>query len=367
MGIPKLKAAEKEEERGYASHAPPLLEENGEVPVMRIPGEEGYFPTGTNDEGLVSCEAKLFQIHPKYGKQGKPIASGELILQDPHAGTADEVELVGLCDGISFFVKSGDAATKVSPTDFVLMFPDDCIGLDLEDAAPADVLRVEGLLAARMKFHDESMMSSGKSENDDLVPDDGACRSMYRMSKWMAAGIVKSSEMGAKKIEAHGEKKRSSITEMQEKQVSKSTIKAAKNLRSVSEKTNAVATKLSDKLSEKVGSSVGKHAVPKGSDSKMKTKARQVLLTLSLAHSEVSDGAREGYNIMTQAAKEETTSFVAAKYGAEAAELARHTTGAVANFGSAALTARRIVNVKKVVKSGVKQMAMQEVKAWVRA
>lgn len=65
---------------------------------------------------------------------------------------------------------------------------------------------------------------------------------------------------------------------------------------------------------------------------------------------------------MVTAAKMQATSFVATKYGEDAAELARHTAGSAANFGRTALTARRIVNVKKIAKSAGKSAVKTAVK-----
>lgn len=70
----------------------------------------------------------------------------------------------------------------------------------------------------------------------------------------------------------------------------------------------------------------------------------------------------EGYELMVTAAKMQATSFVATKYGEDAAELARHTAGSAANFGRTALTARRIVNVKKIAKSAGKSAVKTAVK-----
>ena len=65
---------------------------------------------------------------------------------------------------------------------------------------------------------------------------------------------------------------------------------------------------------------------------------------------------------MVRAAKDQAVAFVATKYGKDAGQLARNTAGATANFGRAALTARRIVDVKKVAKVAGKQAVKQSIK-----
>mmetsp|Transcript_26747 Transcript_26747/g.54715 ORF Transcript_26747/g.54715 Transcript_26747/m.54715 type:complete len:358 (-) Transcript_26747:255-1328(-) len=343
---------------GYAPHAPPVLEENEEVSIIRVPNEDGYFPTGTRDApALFSCEAQLFQMLPKYEKEdGEPIASGTFMMRDPSVGTASEVALVCECDGTSFYVMSDDATQKVGATEFMLLLPEDCIGVHLADATPPElVLHFEGLLAARTKFHDESSSVDAKERFPEHLPEDRVSRTMFNVAKWTSKQIVATGGIAAQKMEKYGQKKRDSITEVQEKNIKSSQIKLAKGARTVSEKTAGGVQMISDAIATKIGSSVGKHATPKEGDSKAKQQARALLVASTISYEEVSDGIGEGYNIMMKSAKEEAVSFVSSKYGKEAAELARHTAGAAGNFGQAALTARRVVNVKMIAKSIAKQ------------
>jgi len=362
----------------YKIHEPPVLEDvnSGSIPpVMRIPNESGYFPTGTNSEQplVIASGVTLHQIHPKYkNRREKAIASGTLTLRDPAAGTASEVALVGECNGTCFYVMNDDATTKVSPKEFVLMLPDDCILMDLGNVPPEQdgvILHVEGLLAARTLFHDDS--DKAMQENRDrsgvdyrsLVPDDRVSRSMYGASRWVADMIVTVSEKGSKQIEKCGQARTASITETMEPiEVSKNTKKVAETVYSVSKKTNKFSDKISDKLSKSVGKSIGKRLAVKQNDSSRSKQGKGLVLTSSLCYSEVSDGIGIAYENIVKSAKGEATSFVAKKYGEDAAQLARHTTGATVNFGRTALTARRVVNVKQMVKSNAKHLAKASVK-----
>ena len=119
---------------------------------------------------------------------------------------------------------------------------------------------------------------------------------------------------------------------------------------------------MSDKISNVIGGGVGRAVAIKEGDTAPKRKARQLLLASTIAMEEVAGGVSEGYELMVKTAKSQATSFVAKKYGEDAAELARHTAGSAANFGRTALTARRIINVKKIAKSAGKSMVKNAIK-----
>ena len=170
-------------------------------------------------------------------------------------------------------------------------------------------------------------------------------------------------ELGASKIHAYGEKKTESVTQGKDVKVGKTGIMLAKGTRTVSEKTYKITEKVSGKISDVLGGKVGRAAAIKETDSSTKRKARSLLLASTIAYSELGSGAAEGYELMVKSAQAQATQFVDKKYGKEAAELARHTAGAAANFGRAALTAKRVVDVKKVVKSAGKQMVKEGIKA----
>eukprot|EP00566_Odontella_aurita_P015321 CAMPEP_0113528064 /NCGR_PEP_ID=MMETSP0015_2-20120614/1636_1 /TAXON_ID=2838 /ORGANISM="Odontella" /LENGTH=346 /DNA_ID=CAMNT_0000426553 /DNA_START=80 /DNA_END=1117 /DNA_ORIENTATION=- /assembly_acc=CAM_ASM_000160 len=341
ISSPETKASE--EHWGYNRHDPPVLDDDGAVPVLRIPNEPGYFPTGSS-KALLLCSAKVFQMHPKYRtKRSRPIASGFLTLRDPSGGTATEVALVCECNGTSFYIRSDDPTKKIGPNEFMLLLPGDCIGVDLSDNTDPDlVLHFEALLAARTLFHDES--SNGKKskvEYPENLPTDTTSKTMYKMATWTSKVIVNVSDKAAVKIEGYGQKKMTSVTDVQEKEVKKSHIKMAEKSRRVSEKTREGVEKITGKISDTIGGTLSKHTEVNTKDSKTKTKARKLLLASAISYGEVADGAGEGYSIMATQAKKEAVSFVEKKYGRDAADLARHTAGAAVNFSSAALTTRR--------------------------
>jgi len=376
---------------------------NGEPSRYEVPNESGYFPAGSDDIGAVATleNVTIYNIDPDQYCKGelekgeKALARGKLTWRDPDGGTADDVALVGECtvsenpdrrqpgvqEVIVFYLMTDDATIKISDKEFVLLLPKECILLDLTECTDDSmVLQMEGLLAARTKFHDqtsevvtvEGVSEEGEGEEakqsikyPEELPDDAVSRALFRTSLQISRLIVSASKVGAEKIDSYGEKKRESVTKTKEVKVAKSSIAAAKAARSASEFALSKAVKLSDKISDVVGGKVGRAAAIKDGDRHSKKKARNLLLASFLAYAEVGGGASEGYEIMVKSAQMQATSFVAKKYGVEAAELARHTAGATTNFGRTALTARRVVNVKKLAKSAGKQMVKEGIKTTV--
>jgi len=373
---------------GYDCHVSPVLDDGGAVTVFRIPSEEGYFPTGYCAAPPLVClkSATLYQTHPRFVSKGatvsaemvtdsdgglmKEIACGEFVVRDPSPGTATEVSLVGSCDGISFYLTSDDEAVRLSENEFVLMLPNDCVLVDLssKNALPDVILHLEGLLAARTNFRDasgETKLGEPELDRAVLVPDDRLSRAIFKTSKWVGKAAEKAGKAGSRQIDRYGEKKVASIQNTEEKKIGKNTLRLAKGTKFVAKKTNLVADTVSDKVSGAAGKAVAKHIKSKNANSNQKEeskkakKAKQILLTTILAYGEISDGVGEGYNHMSRAAKGQANTFIAKKYGQDAAQLARHTAGATANFGRAALTGRRIINVKNIVKSNAKAMVKE--------
>lgn len=330
----------------------------------RLSGEPGYFPAGSKDDDAVTVRienATLYQIRPPRDDNDKdaPLAAGTLALMDPAAGTADDVALVAQCGDTLFYVMNDDAVTKRGDAEFVFMLPEECIVLDLTGCTDADVQHAERLLAARTKFHVEALLPAD-------LPTDVVSKSLFKASQMVARLAVSGGKAGAAKIAEYGEKKKEEVTECQEVKVRKGSIALAKGTRAAAETTLNVATTVSDKISGALGGAAGSAAAAKEGDGAVKSAARNLLLASMISYAEIGSGASEAYECMVKEASAQATSYVAKKYGADAAELARHTTGAAANFGRTALTARRVVNVKKLVKSAAKQRLKEEVRSAVR-
>jgi hypothetical protein len=336
-----------------------------------IPNEQGYFPAGSEEAVALLAEIKnatLYQVHPRFGKTlDGPLASGTLTLRDPDDGTADDVVLVGQCGDALFYVMADDATKKTSDFEFVLMLPDDCIVVDLTECGKDNVRIVEALLAARTKFHDESADLAKPPTYSGIIypenlPDDSVSRSMFYASRTVSQILVKAGELGASKIDSYGEKKKDGITKSKEVKVRQSSITLAKATRGVSERTFAVTESVTGKISDFIGEKLGKACSVKSGDSATKSKARTLLLASVLSYGEIGNGASECYEKVVKSAKSQATAFVAAKYGKSAAELCRHTAGAATNFGRAALTARRVVDPKKLIKSVAKHAVKESIK-----
>lgn len=355
-----------------------------------IPNESGYFPAGSQDPSalLISVDnVTLFQIIPNdgIGKEGVvnvenndgPLGSGNLTLRDPDAGTADDVVLVGQCGDVLFYIMADDATKKASKFEFVLLLPKDCIIIDMTECGQENVLRVEALLAARTKFYDatlevgepvQSSTSPGIIYPAEL-PNDNVSKSMFWAASQVSQMVIVAGKMGASKIDTYGEKMKGEIKDGEKTnnvQVGEAAIGAAKATRRGSEMVLNVTKSVTGAISDYLGGGIGKAAAIKDDDSALKKKARALLLASTISYGEISNGASECYELVVKSAKSQTTAFVAEKYGASAAEFVRHTTGAVANFGSAALTARRVVNPKKIVKSAAKAMIKETIKGSIK-
>lgn len=358
-------------------HATPIYQEHqdGDPSHYEIPNEDGYFPAPSTHV-VASCPATLYQIHPDYNKneesssEQEPLARGTLRLSDPDDGTATEVALIGECNDVLFLVEATDATTRISDTEFLLLLPHDCILVQVDESVdPETILHLEAIFAARTQFHDEtkSVEETNKKQQypdayPNVLPDDKISHGLYRTSKLVSNLLVATSGKAAQGIEKYGQHKRNSIQVTKEKNVSETSIKVAKATRRVSDTTLRVSTKVSDKISSVIGGGVGRAVAIKEGDSSTKKGARRFLLASTIAFDEVASGATEGYETVVKAAKSQSIAYVSTKYGENAAELARHSAGSAANFGRTALTARRIINVKKIAKSAGKNAVKTAVK-----
>ena len=224
-----------------------------------IPNEQGYFPAASADAAALLARIENITLLQTYPETEDPLlANGTLTLRDPDAGTADDVALVGRCGDTLFYVMAEDATTKASEFEFVLMLPKNCIIIDMTKCTDkSDILRVEGLLAARTRFHDESVVggvgtgitttqsnttlvttssATKPGENalvyPDNLPNDSISRSMFWASRHASRMIVRAGELGASKIDSYGEKKQVAITESKDVAVGKNSIMPTKATRS---------------------------------------------------------------------------------------------------------------------------------------
>lgn len=359
---------------GLSSHGTPVLYHTpiDSVPVYTIQNEQGFFPTGSSQESLISnLNVKLYQMHPNCSSTSLPnnlessesiLAEGILKLSDPAPGIPSEVVLIGECDGILFYIMKDDVVLKLSSRIYTLLLPEDCISISLpEDASDEAVLYMEGIFAARAKFVDKSDQISADTEgntlqedNEDLVPDDKISKSMYKFSLIMAKQIDKASQAGANYITKYGEQKRSNVTESTEMKVSSTSLYATRILKKAGKITHKTVDKVGNSVTNTIGGKMAKFLVIKESDGKIKRINKRFWMTSGLVFSNISNSAAEGYLLLLSATRDEAVEYVTAKYGHDASELARQTFGATIHFGKAALSARRILNVKEIMKESAK-------------
>jgi len=420
-------------------HGTPILSETGDhVPVYTVQNENGFFPTGNKDVVLLAdCPLHNCQIYqlpnvatitPDAQTVTPPptlLAQGSLLLRDPAPGTPKEVALVGECNGLVFYVTHDDVTLTLTPTEVVLIcIPSmDCLYISLSAETEERCLtQVKDLFSTRTNmYHDDGGRTTivdkqiesirrrigntslrhvditNKNEEDDddddiqhIVSDDNLHQSIFQSSKWIKKQIVHLSEIGARQVEGHGDRLRTSLRQSSSNLSSSNSnvandkgttsdstsvmeenknhlnihpvaVQSASHIRDFSKTVCKAAEHVSDSLSTFVGGAIASTIVEKPKDSENTRVARQLLRTSVIAYGEISDGVGEGFDILSRATKREATACVAVKYGDDAAELTRHTLGATNNFVKTALTCRRILNVKKVAKSSVKSAVKQSI------
>lgn len=367
--ISKDKSIEKEY---IVVHAEPILQTTeDDVPVFAIPDEKGYFPVASSskDDLSIGPNVRIHQLVKKsceyrrrstQHSEGTLLCTGTLTLSDPVDGTADAVMLVGKCEETCFYITNDDASVKVSPTEFVLLLPQDCLAIafDPDHVSSQDILHFEGMLAARTKFHDDSEDVAEALLRKSLLPDNQVSKAVHSAAVWMADQLVSASQVGSKCIAEYGEsQRRVSEKATAPAKVSATARNSARMVRGVAKGTHKVMVAVTETVSNVVGGAVANILIPereKDGTEKRPSLLRSSILTGILSISEVADGVDVGYETLVRSAKREATAYMAHKYGHEAAELTRHTAGATVHFGKAALTARRIISIQSIAKSSTK-------------
>lgn len=403
---------------GIASHDDPILSESpiDHVPVYTLQSEDGFFPTGYSEEILTSHNnAQLYQMNPKTAhehdqkqkntkdekiaelfSESTILAEGTFTLRDPARGTPSEVALIGECDGTLFYVKQNDAIIKMSSKTFAIIFPEDCITIhflqenDEERAKEEDsmLLYMEALFAARTKFINnfEQTPEIASDSNDDNGEDDDiknfldnkTSKHIYSFSKYVGKKINAAGVVGASYISNYGESKRNGVLVKKEASSAKSvnnsadsnsnlfvrpsTIYAAGALQKAGKFTNTAVKTVGNNVSNTIGKSMAGTFTAKENDSESTQRNKKVALSSALVLYSLADSTTAAYRLMAKAAKEETVEYMNVKYGKDASELARKTLGASIEFGEAALSARRFLNVKHIIKASAKVALKESVK-----
>lgn len=399
--------------------APTLSEtKDDHVPVYTLQNEDGYFPTGYSEDILTSLNfAQLLQMHPNYAREPNVtsgstsdsittsnhpestlLAEGLFTLRDPAHGTPSEVALIGECNGILFYVKQDDTIVKTSSNEFAIIFPEDCIAIHiLNDESTSDeikkendskLLHLEALFAARTNFLDKTHQVSDATvdtniesdiDNDiKFMMDNKVSKKMFKFSKYMSKNINNVGVSGANYIANYGEVKRNQFLEKSEKQTSTSTdnntntasnrevsptvLYAAGALHKAGKVTNKVVQAVGTNVSNVIGKTMAGTLTLKENDSNFTKNNKKVALSSALVFYNLANSTTQAYRLMANAAKEETVEYMNVKYGRDASELARKTMGASIEFGEAALSARRFLNVKQIVKASAKVALKESIK-----
>jgi len=374
------------------------------VPVYTVPNEMGYFPT-PGDEELVTCpNCQIYQLQNMHDQTSgcAPIptllSKGQLTLHDPVPGTPSEVVLIGKCNGVIFYIKEDDVTLILSPSELALIcVPSlDCLYLSLPDTIEEHVqLHIQGLFAARTNLYEagdmvrkEQIELIRRGENfhegsfDDTTTDDNLRRVIYQSSVWIAQQILLLSEVGAKQVEDHGYRLRSSMKPIVENvkcdaeiftkemdniqrcnkklNIKPAALQRSLHIRKFSKSICSMAEQGSDSISNFVGGLIGSSITEKPDDGTTMRYARQLLRTSLLSFSEICDSVDQSVDILAGTTKREAVACVAVQYGDDAAQLCRHTLGSAVDFGKTYLTVRRVLNIKTVARATLQASSGQE-------
>jgi len=346
----------------------------------------------TSDQKLVSASDRISTLnHP----DSTLLAEGSFILRDPAPGTPSEVVLIGQCNGILFYVKQDDTIVKISSHEFAILFPEDCIAIHIsqnsnipnkkKEEDDSMLLYMEALFAARTNFLDKSLPISyatvDTNDNSDIdddvnfIMDNKVSKSMFKFSKYVGKKINSAGASGADYITNYGEAKRNQFLEKSETQnftsmnsntsntsnreVSPTILYAAGALHKAGKVTNQAVQIVGTNVSNVIGKSMAGTLTLKENDSNFTKNNKKVALSSALVFYNLANSTTAAYRLMANAAREETVEYMNVKYGKDASQLARKTIGASIEFGEAALSARRFLNVKQIAKASAK-VALKE-------
>mmetsp|Transcript_18583 Transcript_18583/g.74688 ORF Transcript_18583/g.74688 Transcript_18583/m.74688 type:complete len:307 (+) Transcript_18583:412-1332(+) len=286
----------------------------------------------------------------------------------PVAGeNMEQVSFIGSCGDLRFYLKPSDHCIRIAPNTYLFMVAEDCLGLELKNPKEDTIWNFESFLNKNTSFlveeDPDAVLTAQDFLNiprDDMYPQDKTSQSIMKMTGWLCHAIVKTGHGTASTVHKYGEKKIAEIpAEGESEDLPENYAKNAQRARKVTKKMSDVVNKISDKVSHKFGDKMVKHVEVQEGDSESKVWMRQVAASSLLAYAEVSDAVAQGYVEVVKASKEEGQAYAETKYGENAKETVRHGTATAANVGKTAYATRRIVSVRKIVKSNAKYAAQK--------
>jgi hypothetical protein len=218
---------------------------------------------------------------------------------------------------------------------------------------------------------------------EHLIPHDRVNQAIFHTSIWLAKQIVHLSEQGAKLLKDQGEKWRASqpdlpaivliIEEEQPQQThalgtynqeinpsssnntdtSNIHVRNASYIWSCSKAVRNAVEYVSESISNLLGTVIGSCITEQATDGEILRFSRHLVRTTVVSCGEVGTSIEESFDIITHTTKEEVTSCVALYYGRDAANFTQHTLGTVINLIKAVITARRVLNAKKVAQFSI--------------
>jgi len=351
--------------------------------------------------GITMC-----QIHPRYGP-GSLLARGDFVMWDPVPG-ADSLgaTLIVQVGGMRCYMTAADTAVAISKRDIMLMLPQDVIGLNFPFDVPAELTE---LLSARCGFRAEhsagaldpaafseqarpfavhaarvdeeqlaedepaqpAMGSKSKSMDPETarrrayIEQERSAAKVLKMTAWLSAKIVDTSDNVAHRIEEYGERK-TSAAQPTGKDVSHGLVRASSTSRVLARKASRASKKLANLVSDKAGSKVVHKFEVKEDDSARKKRARLIAAAALEGYSDVTDALADGYQAVLSSTQVQSREYASKKYGPNAALTMENTVATTFYAGNTALNTRRVVSVTHHLSKSAKVAAKHAGRYFIR-
>eukprot|EP00184_Porphyridium_aerugineum_P003625 CAMPEP_0184693872 /NCGR_PEP_ID=MMETSP0313-20130426/1995_1 /TAXON_ID=2792 /ORGANISM="Porphyridium aerugineum, Strain SAG 1380-2" /LENGTH=454 /DNA_ID=CAMNT_0027152047 /DNA_START=58 /DNA_END=1422 /DNA_ORIENTATION=+ len=367
-----------------------------------VPGHLILSYTPTPTQTLPLPQLTLCQVHPSRGKPAL-LAQGSIhIWQSIHPNPPI---LTIQVDTIRFYITPQDATVKISNQEYMFLMPTDCLGLCLPLGVPYQNANLTSLVDSilthffvythnfRIEMPTTPLGIQGEAENEVLAPTDYTLQQnqqaamdmlqkkrsdqlsqesrtagrILKMSAWLSEKIVDQADKTTQKVEEVGHRKTMNLKdamnennaagEKEKEDLSKTAVMASSLARTSTRKTAKMVSRINDKVSGKASEKLEKHVEIRETDSDRKKRIRRITAASLEAYSQVSDALADGYGQVLETTQEQGKEYATIKYGPNGAQVAENVVATAYHTGSAAYNARRVVSVKKIASSHIKNAA----------
>jgi len=182
-------------------------------------------------------------------------------------------------------------------------------------------------------------------------------KGMIALSSGVASLVNVIGSTSSKGIKSYKQKKVKQLSQdgrLEKNQEESKTVGVSENTRAVSSTAKMVATDVALGVSSVVGSILEKAGINKF------IQERPFLYDVSYSYTQIADAIDTNIDSVISTAKEESSDYASHKYGHSKASRNNNWIGVVCDVGETVLIARRVVNVKKLIKAGLKEEVKQK-------